>query len=682
MLSSIPVNTTFTGAMDRPRAFPRFTYVDVLNFSTVSQAVDEASRMLRRGILHAMSCDVADSQPSAATYVPTIPQSEPPQASAVRDPLSVYSAVTKRPRKANSPSDSAPPAAQPVATPAASPPTPPGAVGNATDFAQRDPPLADASAAHSPTSPAAQSAPSPQPLIANVPSPFVSMPPPATHPHPLPVGGAEPTSTAAKSADGTSAAVSGGTAVHRDGAGGDADVEMPAAPAKPATGAVTDTVAGAAVRVGAPVRRGAQAAHAAAPSRGSAVHNWDSAKRAGPSILSKRGRTSAEEECVSEKVAGAMEADGGESVATDGELGVVRTDDDHEKSDVEMGNAQSHGRGGANQEVKVSGAASAEEASEGEKSGAEHTGGDVNGGSGAGTAKQAGVNSSVGDSVPVERSASGSGAKKVSAGAVSGITKKLHVGGDGAGSKASDVAKKVISKVRKSKPEGGNVAGLAAKVATSESSRNGTSASATKAGTRKSGPLPPGTITGLLEPSRKSVVTTSLRKKAGIPPARKTTTKGTAKAEKGTPLPIAQQQALAQRGGLTALGSHSVRGAGTGVNADAAAAATVKTNTGGLELQHVPGSKTVQGVKPNGYTVSKGGVVKPVAVFSPPGKVPLRFRQTGLEKLFSAWRDEKKLAEAEALQLALQTEQEMYANSSSKVDYRAALMSKLKAIRA
>lgn len=104
-------------------------------------------------------------------------------------------------------------------------------------------------------------------------------------------------------------------------------------------------------------------------------------------------------------------------------------------------------------------------------------------------------------------------------------------------------------------------------------------------------------------------------------------------------------------------------------------------NMTGLQIQYVPGSEVIGGVRPNGYTVSRQGVVKPVITFNPKSKVPHKLRQTSVEKLFEAWRDNQKLVEGEALAMALRTEQEMYAAANGRVDYRAAVTVKLKDVR-
>lgn len=104
-------------------------------------------------------------------------------------------------------------------------------------------------------------------------------------------------------------------------------------------------------------------------------------------------------------------------------------------------------------------------------------------------------------------------------------------------------------------------------------------------------------------------------------------------------------------------------------------------NMTGLQVQYVPGSEVIGGVRPNGYTVSRQGVVKPVITFNPKPKVPHKLRQTSVEKLFEAWKDNQKLVEGEALAKALRTEQEMYSTADGRVDYRAAVTVKLKDIR-
>ncbi|CAN8069088.1 unnamed protein product [Agarophyton chilense] len=117
-----------------------------------------------------------------------------------------------------------------------------------------------------------------------------------------------------------------------------------------------------------------------------------------------------------------------------------------------------------------------------------------------------------------------------------------------------------------------------------------------------------------------------------------------------------------------------------GMNTSRSSAIPMPSTTG-LEVQYVPGSEVIGGVRPNGYTVSRQGVVKPVITFNPKPKVPHKLRQTSVEKLFEGWRDNQHLSEGEALAKALRTEQEMYAAANNRVDYRAAVTVKLKEIR-
>lgn len=104
-------------------------------------------------------------------------------------------------------------------------------------------------------------------------------------------------------------------------------------------------------------------------------------------------------------------------------------------------------------------------------------------------------------------------------------------------------------------------------------------------------------------------------------------------------------------------------------------------SSSGLQVKYVPGSEIVKGVRPNGYTVSRDGVVKPVVTFSPKPKLPHKLRQTSVEKLFEGYRDNKKLTEGDALARALRAEQEMYADARGRVDYRGAMTVRLKEIR-
>lgn len=115
--------------------------------------------------------------------------------------------------------------------------------------------------------------------------------------------------------------------------------------------------------------------------------------------------------------------------------------------------------------------------------------------------------------------------------------------------------------------------------------------------------------------------------------------------------------------------------------ATAAEGAMPRPSTTGVKVKYIPGSKVINGVRPNGYTVSVAGVVKPVATFCPKPKLPHKLRQVSLEKMFEALRDVKRLPEGEALADALRMEQEMYAESPGRVEYRAAVTTRLKELR-
>lgn len=105
------------------------------------------------------------------------------------------------------------------------------------------------------------------------------------------------------------------------------------------------------------------------------------------------------------------------------------------------------------------------------------------------------------------------------------------------------------------------------------------------------------------------------------------------------------------------------------------------TSVSEMKVHTIPGSEIIRGVRPNGYTVSRTGVVRPVVTFNPKPKLPHKLRQTSVEKIFEGLRDVKKMAEAESLSQALRAEQEIYAESLSRVDYRAAVTVKLRDIR-
>lgn len=149
-----------------------------------------------------------------------------------------------------------------------------------------------------------------------------------------------------------------------------------------------------------------------------------------------------------------------------------------------------------------------------------------------------------------------------------------------------------------------------------------------------------------------------------------------------TTLTDAQHEALARRGGISGVtGGATARnvtlnGSTSGMNVRSSATASASN-----DVQFVPGSSAIDGVEPNGYTVSDRGVVKPVVTFTNRPRVPLRIRQGILEKLFAVWRNERHASDAVALQNSLRTEQEIYARSAGLVEYRAAMLSKLKAIR-
>lgn len=157
-------------------------------------------------------------------------------------------------------------------------------------------------------------------------------------------------------------------------------------------------------------------------------------------------------------------------------------------------------------------------------------------------------------------------------------------------------------------------------------------------------------------------------------------------------LPKAQREMLAQRGGVLALGTHTVGHRGGGIDGKAPVAgkdfeAGPKRAIGAAgrssksEVQFVPGSQSINGVEPNGYVVSAKGEVLPKVTLAARLKVPIKFRQSSLERLFKAWKDDAKVSEADALQNCLKTEQEIYAGCTSHINYRAVMVGKLKEIR-
>lgn len=158
-------------------------------------------------------------------------------------------------------------------------------------------------------------------------------------------------------------------------------------------------------------------------------------------------------------------------------------------------------------------------------------------------------------------------------------------------------------------------------------------------------------------------------------------------------LPKAQRELLAQRDGVLALGTHTVGHRGGGLDGKAPIAGMevgsgLKRSSGAVsknsksDVQFVPGSKSIKGVEPNGYMVSEKGEVRPKITLAARTRVPLKVRQMALDGLFKAWKDDAKASEADALQNCLRTEQEIYAGCAGRIDYRAAMVGKLKEIRA
>lgn len=90
-----------------------------------------------------------------------------------------------------------------------------------------------------------------------------------------------------------------------------------------------------------------------------------------------------------------------------------------------------------------------------------------------------------------------------------------------------------------------------------------------------------------------------------------------------------------------------------------------------------PGMKAIGTVKPNGYVCLPNGTLRPRVTFDNKPKVPLKLRQTSVEKLFDAWKDIQKMPVMEALVKALRVEQTMYAQAAGKIDYRAAAITHL-----
>lgn len=143
---------------------------------------------------------------------------------------------------------------------------------------------------------------------------------------------------------------------------------------------------------------------------------------------------------------------------------------------------------------------------------------------------------------------------------------------------------------------------------------------------------------------------------------------------------LAQQEAFARRAAaLSNTASNDVK-ATTGKKAGASAGAGAGAGAG-ADVHFIPGSQPINDVPPNGYTVTSTGVVRPLVTFTNRPRVPYKLRQFVLLKIFEAWCEQEKTSEAVALQNSLQTEQETYARSASRVEYRTAMMAKLKSIR-
>ncbi len=98
----------------------------------------------------------------------------------------------------------------------------------------------------------------------------------------------------------------------------------------------------------------------------------------------------------------------------------------------------------------------------------------------------------------------------------------------------------------------------------------------------------------------------------------------------------------------------------------------------GPQIRFVKELKAIGNVPANGYMETSSGKLRPVVTHDPRPKVPHKLRQTTIEKIFEAWRDVKKLPLMEALLKALRTEQTMYAQSATRLDYRAAATVTLK----
>lgn len=271
-----------------------------------------------------------------------------------------------------------------------------------------------------------------------------------------------------------------------------------------------------------------------------------------------------------------------------------------------------------------------------------------------------------------------------SSGLKNGPSKQIN----GAITKATTQAKPKMASLAKSKPT--LVAKAAKKAGTGHNIQTvqGTMAAianAGRTGQRRALPSHWGQVTSSADAiGRRTNALSTLCKKVsgGVGVATRTVTRDGRNESGSSALPADQQRELARRGGITALGIHSVRGAATPTaTATAMDSVLPKPSAGGLNIQYIPGSKTINGVRANGYTVTDKGVVKPIVTFTSKPKVPHKLRQTSLNKMFSVWTTERKVADADALEKSLQTEQELYAQAAGRSEYRGAMVSKLKDIR-
>lgn len=107
-------------------------------------------------------------------------------------------------------------------------------------------------------------------------------------------------------------------------------------------------------------------------------------------------------------------------------------------------------------------------------------------------------------------------------------------------------------------------------------------------------------------------------------------------------------------------------------------AAVSRARREGPSVQYLANVSAIGSVQPNGYIDKGDGTLKPIVTLDPRPKVPMKLRQTTIDKLFEAWKSCAKYSMYDALVKALRTEQTMYAQSASRENYRSAALTTLK----